>query len=155
MRLKFSGKDAIRKTSSSLLNESKNLDEFKPPEAKRHRSSLSSSIRTGLKTEQSKGTITTSVIAMDEASSQENSDGDTTDSLNCLQPSNFSTSNHRWGKNTVRFASSAAFLAGPSTAREKNDQQHISTSHKNGRSVVGDITQSVNAKKLIILGFKR
>ncbi|MCP9263411.1 Cullin-4A [Dirofilaria immitis] len=110
-------KEAIRKTSSSLLTESKNLDEFKPPEAKRHRSNLSSSARTGLKVEPPKETITTST--------------------------------------TVRFTSPAAFHASPSTAREKSGQQHSSTSHKNGRSVVADITQPVNAKKLVILGFKQ
>ncbi|KAM3728636.1 Cullin-4A [Dirofilaria immitis] len=148
-------KEAIRKTSSSLLTESKNLDEFKPPEAKRHRSNLSSSARTGLKVEPPKETITTSVIAMDEPSAQEKNDDDTTSNLSCLQPSNFSTSNHRSGKTTVRFTSPAAFHASPSTAREKSGQQHSSTSHKNGRSVVADITQPVNAKKLVILGFKQ
>ncbi|VDM16174.1 unnamed protein product, partial [Wuchereria bancrofti] len=66
-------KEAIRKTSSSLLAEPKNLDEFKPPESKRHRSSLSSSTRKGLKTELGKGVTTTSVVAMDEALTQESS----------------------------------------------------------------------------------
>ncbi|EFO23722.1 hypothetical protein LOAG_04763 [Loa loa] len=146
-------KETIRKTSSSLLAEPKNLDEFKPPETKRHRSTLSSSARTGLKAELPKGTTTTS-LAMDEAPTQESTDGDTS-SLNSSQPSNFSTSNHRSGKNTVRFTSPAAFLAGPSTAREKSEQHRIGTPHKNGRSVVGDITQPTNAKKLIIHGFKQ
>uniref|UniRef100_A0A158Q724 Cullin-4 n=1 Tax=Elaeophora elaphi TaxID=1147741 RepID=A0A158Q724_9BILA len=146
-------KEAVRKTSSSLLAEPKNLDEFKPPETKRHRSSLSST-RTGLKIEPPKGAITTSVVTMDEAPTQESGGGDTTSSLNPSQPSNFSTSNHRSGKNTVRFASPAALLAGPSTAREKSGQHRIGTSHKNGRSVVGDITQPTSTKKLIIHGFK-
>uniref|UniRef100_A0AAF5PJZ6 CULLIN_2 domain-containing protein n=1 Tax=Wuchereria bancrofti TaxID=6293 RepID=A0AAF5PJZ6_WUCBA len=64
-------KEAIKKISSSLLAEPKNLDELKPPESKRHRSSLSSSTRKGLKTELGKGVTTTSVVAMDEALTQE------------------------------------------------------------------------------------
>ncbi|KAL3989495.1 Cullin-4A domain protein [Acanthocheilonema viteae] len=147
-------KEPVRKTSSSLLAESKNLDEFKPPETKRHRSSLSSA-RTGSKAEPPKGITSTSVVTMDEAPTQENSDGDTTSSLNPSQPSNFSTSNHRSGKNTVRFTSPAAFLAGPSTAREKSGQHRIGSPHKNGRSIVGDITQPTTTKKLIIHGFKQ
>lgn len=109
-----------------------------------------------MKAEPPKGTTTTtSVVAMEEASTQESSDGDTRSSMNSLQPSNFSTSNHRTGKNTVRFSSPAAFLAGPSTAREKSGQHRIGAPHKNGRSVVGDIAQPTNAKKLVIHGFKR
>uniref|UniRef100_A0AAF5PK17 Cullin-4 n=1 Tax=Wuchereria bancrofti TaxID=6293 RepID=A0AAF5PK17_WUCBA len=148
-------KEAIRKTSSSLLAEPKNLDEFKPPESKRHRSSLSSSTRTGLKTELGKGATTTSVVAMDETLTQESSDSDTTSTLNSSQPSNFSTSNHRSGKNTVRFTSPATFVAGPSTPREKSGQHRISTPHKNGHSVVSDITQPTSARKLVIHGFKQ
>uniref|UniRef100_A0A915PMJ1 Cullin family profile domain-containing protein n=1 Tax=Setaria digitata TaxID=48799 RepID=A0A915PMJ1_9BILA len=147
-------KETIRKTSSSLLAETKNLDELKPPETKRHRSSLSSSTRTGLKVEPSKGT-TTSLVVMEEGSTQESCEGDTTSSLNSPQPSNFSSSSHRSGKSTVRFATPSVFPAGPSTAHEKSEQQHIGAPHKNGRSVVGDITQPVSAKKLVIRGFKQ
>lgn len=92
---------------------------------------------------------------MDEAATQETGDSDTTNSLNSSQPSNFSTSNHRTGRNTVRFTSPAAFIAGPSTAQTKSGQHRIGVSHKNGRSIIGDITQSTSSKKLIIHGFKR
>ncbi|VDO40115.1 unnamed protein product [Brugia timori] len=74
--------------------------------------------------------------------------------MNSSQPSNFSTSNHRSGKNTVRFTSPATFVAGPSTAREKSGQHRISVPHKNGHSVVSDITQPTSARKLVIHGFK-
>ncbi|VDK76390.1 unnamed protein product [Litomosoides sigmodontis] len=144
------GKETVRKTSSSLLVEPKNLDDFKPPETKRHRSSTAST-KTGSKVEPSKGAA--AAVTMDEVQTQESGDNDC---LNSPQPSNFSTANHRLGKNTVRFTSPAAYLAGPSTAREAKEQQHRGGApRKNGRSVMGDVTQPSSIKKLVIHGFKQ
>lgn len=92
---------------------------------------------------------------MDEVQTQESGGNDTTSYLNPPQPSNFSTSNHRSGKNTVRFTSPAVYLAGPSTARETNEQHRSGALRKNGRSVMGDVTQPSSIKKLVIHGFKR